>query len=385
MRVDIDPFSDPSPATMAAVQAAALAVLARGPSAISQPHPATPPETAVRKRNVGKSKLSQAWGPHDIAPGEHSSASAALSATSPHDNPAQEPPAEVTVAPRSAEQNKNANGKKARPSSASICPICDEAAIHPRSQCPVVSAGPAPIRKRINQLKKAGRDEGLVEELQVLLKEVQKRRKTTAHTKPPPVEIPPVVIPPADGEVPPSSPDLPLISLSAMSLRRPSTPSRSISNSRLPAGSEISEVAVESKDEGSSNESTSSDDEDDAPAPAPSAPSNSAIVTNLEALIYGPAKPRGSVLTQISSSSDSEPSDGGDSDSDDEARGEADVDFDEEEKNDRAYRRMSRRFARGPSSSDDERDPQSEPDAADMDVVIPPTTMDPDSNSMEVS
>ena len=102
-------------------------------------------------------------------------------------------------------------------------------------------------RRAGNRPQKAGRDKELIDELEGLHKEAKTTAKSRPTRAPPPIEIP-VSIP--DGEAPPSSPDLPLLSSSA-SLRRPPLPHRTISSSRFPAGSEISEVAVESKDEGS--------------------------------------------------------------------------------------------------------------------------------------
>ncbi|RPD63896.1 hypothetical protein L227DRAFT_608426 [Lentinus tigrinus ALCF2SS1-6] len=374
----------PSPAAMAAVQAAYEALMARGtPASTAEPTPPPPllltPPVPARKRNTGKSKLSNVWGPDDLADDSQSSASVSAPAATQNAPAMGEPIAVVdTVAPP---KGRTSNAKKARSSSAPTCPICEQAAVHPRSECPVVTAGALSLRKRFTQLKKDGADDELIKEVAILVKEVQRRRRTTATA----LSVPPVPIIPApapSGDVPPSSPELPLQSLSTAPSRRPSLPNRSLPSPRLPAGSEISEVAVESKDEGSSNESSSSDDEDNASAPAHSV-SASAIIpdpTNLEALLWRPVKPRTSVLAQIPSESES---DNESAESNDEADKDVDVDLEEEEKNDRAFRRMSRRFERAVSSSDDEREPEPEPADPDMDVddvIIPPTTMDPDPN-----
>ncbi|TFK94587.1 hypothetical protein K466DRAFT_657619 [Polyporus arcularius HHB13444] len=363
--------------TMAAVHAAFQAIVARESAASTpgssapKPIPLLPSPVPARKRNAGKSKLSKVWGPDDLANDQQPSASAPPFAAANSVSTASEPTSEPDVLAKT----KRANVKKARPSSAASCPVCEKAAVHPRSECPVVASGTKSLRIRISQLQKRGGDHDLIEELLILLKEMQRRRKTTTNAR----SASPVQMSTASaGDVPPSSPELPLRSLSTTANKRPSLPHRPLSSPRLPAGSEISEVAVESKDEGSSNESSSSDDEHE--APAPSVPASSAMPDQIdfESLLWGPAKPRTSILAQIPSSSES--------DSDDESEDSKDevVDLEEEEKNDRAFRRMSRRFERAASSSDDEREPEPEPAALDMDVddiVIPPTVMDPDPNN----
>ena len=390
------PESTDSAAAFSIVQAAFQTILARASSANASPIPAPPslqptpstpgPPLPGRKRKAGKSKLSQAWGPNDLVEVQDV---ASISATIPSSNSLPEPAASVpTISAQNTAPTKAAKAKKApRPSTAPMCPICDKASLHPRSQCPVVDAGPAAIRKRIAQLKKSGNGE-LVEELEVLLKEAQRRRRSAGEKRTADITAAEsVAAPDAVAEAPPSSPDMPLQSLPTSALSRPPLGDRSLSSPRLPAGSEISEVAVESKDEGSSNES-SGDEEDEELAQATSflqgLSSFPPDPTNLEALLYGPIKPRVSVLAQIPSSSESS----ADEESDDEAEKDDDVDMDEEDKNDRAFRRMSRKFARSGSSSD-ENEPQPEPDQlrdvdADTDVddqIIPPTEMDPDPNN----
>ncbi|KAI1796441.1 hypothetical protein LXA43DRAFT_1079598 [Ganoderma leucocontextum] len=392
---------------MSAVQAAVHAILARGSSTSAGPVPVPPsqqpapvtaePTLPTQKRKAGKSKLSQAWGPDDLV---EEQGQASVSAVAPA------PTSSAPVSPAApAPRTKQVKGKKAlRPSSAPTCPICDKASLHPRSQCPIVEGGPAAIRKRIAEVKKSGRSEELIEELEVLLKEAQRRRKSAGAKRAAEVTAP-VSAPALDVQVranlpspdvpvraTPSSPDVPLQSISTSSQSRPPLGDRSLSSPRLPAGSEISEVPVQSRDEGSSNESSSDDDEDEA-APASSClPLSSSLrlpePDNLEALLYGPVKPRTSILAQIPSSSESSSSSGGE-ESDDEAEKDEDVDMDEDEKNDRAFRRTSRKFAHAASSSDEE-EPQPDPDQVqELDAVgadvneplVPPPEMGTDPNA----
>ncbi|TBU29564.1 hypothetical protein BD311DRAFT_787763 [Dichomitus squalens] len=380
-------------AAFSAVRAAAEAVLARASSTSAGPNSApasqqsAPPlsEAALpgKKRKSGKSKLSQAWGPNDLVEEQESAcasvATPALDSTSASAASVPSTFVKITAKTKAAHAQRTP-----RPSSAPTCPICDEPSLHPRSQCPVVEAGPMAIRKRIAQLKKSG-DYELAEELDVLYKEAQRRRKSAGGKRA--ANIAALTLVPAanaETEVPQLSPSMSLQSSSTSALSRPRLGDRSLSSPRLPAGSEISEVVVESKDEGSSNES-SSDDEDEGPVPtASSLPLLDP--TNLEALLYVPVKPRVSVLAQIPSSSESSEGE----ESDDEPRNDKDIDMDEEDKHDRAYRRMSRKFAHAGSSSDED-EPQPDSDqaqeldsTADTDVddhIISPTEMDPGPNN----
>ncbi|PIL34194.1 hypothetical protein GSI_03905 [Ganoderma sinense ZZ0214-1] len=390
-----EPAETTPSAAMSIIQAAVQAVLARASSASAGPVPVpssqqptslTPePALPTRKGKAGKSKLSQTWGPNDLVEEqEQVSASAAICA------PTSAAPVSSAVP---ALEIKKVSAKEAlRPSDVPTCPICDKASLHPRPQCPIIEAGPVAIRKRIAEIKKSGGSEELVDELDVLLKEAQRRGKSVGEKRASEVSKPVSI---SALEVPvratPSSLDVPLHSISTSSQARPSLGERSLSSPRLPAGSEISEVVVQSRDEGSSNES-SSDDEDDEDEGAP--PSSFLALSsslsllnpdNLEALLYGPVKPRTSILTQIPSSSSSS-SDG--EESDDEVEKDEDVDMDEDEKNDRAFRRISRKFARTVSSSD-EGEPQPEPDlqqdrdGAEVDgdePLVPPPQTGPDSN-----
>lgn len=355
---------------MAVVQAAFQAVMARGPRMNNPEPPASAPPVSGFKRNAGRSKLSKIWGPDDLTDDVQVSASVPPSAAT---ESAPEPTAVITTT------SKTGNIKKGRASSVPACPVCEQAAVHPRSECPVVAAGAPSLRRRITQLKESGGDHSLIAELSLLLKEVHKRRRTVA-TPSSVNSVPFSAATASSGDVPPSSPEQPLQSLSAIAPRRPSLPHRRLSSPRLPAGSEISEVAVESKDEGSSNESSSSDDEGDVPPPPPPTGATIPDPASLEALLWGPSKPRASILAGIPSESES---DDESNDSKDES-----LDLEEEEKNDLAYRRLSRKLERAASSSDDEPGPEPEPADPDMDVddiIIPPTTMDPDPNdSIEV-
>lgn len=352
---------------MSLVQDAVRAVLARVSSTNAglvpippsqQPTPPLTPDPApsTRKKKAGKSKLSQTWGPNDLVE-EHVQVPASTPTSV---APSAAPVSSAILIP---ETEKVKTKKALRPSSARTCPVCDKAALHPQSQCPIVEAGPVAIRKRITQVKKSGGSENLIEELEVFLKEAQRRRKSADATHTAEVVAAPVSVPTLDAPVPltPSSPDMPLQSISTAKQSRPSLGDRSLSSPRLPAGSEISEVAVQSRDEGSSNESSSDDgDDEDAKLPASSfLPPLSLSLSGpkkLEDLLYGP-KGRTSILAQIPSSSSSSEGE----DSDDEAEKDEDVDMEEDEKNDRAFRRLSRKFARAVSSSDED-EPQPEPD-----------------------
>ncbi|KAI0645406.1 hypothetical protein C8Q79DRAFT_691567 [Trametes meyenii] len=403
--------SDPD--ALAMVQAAVQAVLARGaaasistsstPSTSEQalPAPELDPVLPGRKRKAGKSKLRQAWGPEDIIDaadeGRPSIPVPTISdaATAPRSS-AQSVAIALPASSSKTHVPKTMNGKKNRLSSVPSCPVCDKASAHPRSECPVVQEGPQSIRKRIAQLQKVGHDHDLVEELEVLLKEAQRRRKSTGEHRGngvlTPIQIP-SFLPTTSSDSTPS----PVFPLSAASFG-PSTSARSAHLPRVPAGSEISEVAIESRDEGSSNESSSSDEADEDADDAevnhtlsasvlPASGNKSGVdlsSIDLEALLRGPVKPRGSILAQIPSHSPSE--DEGNSSDDEAGLGDdLDVDFEEEEKQERAFRRMSRKFEREAPSSDDEPEPEVEDVPEDPEAeseAIVPISMDVDPNSM---
>ncbi|KAI0334957.1 hypothetical protein GY45DRAFT_1367001 [Cubamyces sp. BRFM 1775] len=405
--------SDPE-GTFAIVQAAVQAILARAPAPAatqerehppSIPEPEPEPILPGRKRKAGQSKLRQAWGPEDIADDDQPSASVSRAVAQDLDTAASEPAQassssasvqlpSASASPFSAsaqlakQSSKAVNGKKGRPSSVPSCPICDKATAHPRSECPVVQGGPESLRVRIAQLKKTGRNIDLVDELEVLLKEAQRRRKSLGDQRAGGVPAP-INVPPGSGHTSDEATPSPVFPLSAAKFTSP-TPSRP-PLPRVPAGSEISEVAVESKDEGSSNESESEDDSEEERNDRDNVASTSVALpdvsvtdlasVDLEALLRGPVKPRGSILNQIPSESTTEE----EKESDDDARPDEDVDLSEEEKNDRAYRRLSRKLERAASSSEDEPEPEPEvePGTADVDsaeTFVPPTIMDADPN-----
>ncbi|KAH9892834.1 hypothetical protein C8Q73DRAFT_699634 [Cubamyces lactineus] len=405
--------SDPN-ATFAIVQAAVRAILARAPPAAtssdtqappsSVPEPEPEPVLPGRKRKAGQSKLRQAWGPEDIAGDDQLSASVSRAVVQDLDTAAEQPAQSSTpsasvqlpspfASPSNAsarqvkQPSKAINGKKGRPSSVPSCPICDKVSAHPRSECPVVLGGPESLRMRIVQLKKGGRNADLVDELEVLLQEAQRRRKSLGDQRTGGVPAP-INVPSTSGHTSDEATPSPVFPLSAAKFTSPTSSRPSLP--LVPAGSEISEVAVESKDEGSSNESESGDESEEGANDPDNVPSTSSALpdvsvtdlasVDLEALLRGPVKPRGSILNQIPSESATE-----EESSDDDARPGEDVDLSEEEKNDRAYRRLSRKLERAASSSEDEPEPEPEvePGSADVDsaeTFVPPTIMDADPN-----
>ena len=326
-----------------AVQAVEVAsASAASSSALSQAQPATEIPVPGKRRRTGKSKLSQAWGPNDLE--EDGSPSASASGLAEALNKSYEP---ASVILPEEPQTVSARDRQSR--KGKWCPSCEKNESHPLPQCPIVLAGPKSIQKRLTTLKMTSGDPELIKELSQVLEQIEERRRSS-NTNPKLSE-------PSSNR---SAKAIPIPS----PVRRSTLSHRSVSSPRLPAGSEISEVAVESRDEGSSNESSSSDDEDE---PVPPTQSSTIIPdpTALEALLWGPPKPRESVLSQILSSSESE---SGDSE-DEEVQKEEEVDLDEEVKNDKAFRRMSRKFERAVSSSDEELQPEveQEPDGIDAD------------------
>lgn len=233
------------------------------------------------------------------------------------------------------------------------CPVCDKAPFHLRYRCPVITAGAQSIQNRIAELKKGGSNKRLVRELEILAKKAQMkaaRMSSPAQADGKQAGLAPV----------PTSPEIPILST-------------------LPAGSTISEVVVEAKDDGSSDESSSDegddehgegdedgeDDEDEdgngneaQAAPASSSSSlgiffdGSLNDVDIQAILRGPVSSK-SVLEMIASSSSSS-----DNDSDEDKSEEPKLAAEEEEREERKFRRVSRRLERDAPSSDEEREPE---------------------------
>lgn len=154
-------------------------------------------------------------------------------------------------APASPEvPKKKASTKKGSRAKETPCPVCLNTPFHFRNQCPVILAGSRSIETRMEELKKHGGHADLVGDLVEHLEKARQKEtkaaapeasKSTASkstAKPSPIVLPPITQP-VVSEV--------------------STPVSAV----IPAGSAISEVAVEGKDDGSSSDSTSSDESAD--------------------------------------------------------------------------------------------------------------------------
>lgn len=133
----------------------------------------------------------------------------------------------------------------------------------------------------------------------------------------------------------------------------PEVPTPSVS-AAIPAGSEIFEVAVQGQDEGSSSESDGSDDEDEtSPATRARSTANTSASTTsqylseaqVENLLRGPV-PRKGLLAMLPSETSSEEEQ---SDSEGEL-----LASEQEEKQEQAYKRLSKRLERQTASSDEE-------------------------------
>lgn len=256
------------------------------------------------------------------------------------------------------------------------CPLCLKTPFHLRYQCPIVTSGTEFIQDKIDELRRDGGNNALVRDLQTLLDRAeQKTSRASSFARSEGDRSTPA---PSAGEAPSPramSPEVPFLG-------------------NLPAGSTISEVIVEAKDDGSSSESPSdaesnadddedgseedkddeSDGDDDEVQGAlssltpgfPIAPVLGEV--DLESLIRGPVASR-SVLDLILSDTSSEP----DEDEDDEK-----LASEEEEKEDKRYRRVAKRFERDAPSSDEEPEPE-EPAPKPVDVAGE-VAMDVDAN-----
>ncbi|OBZ68222.1 hypothetical protein A0H81_11813 [Grifola frondosa] len=329
----------------------------------------------AKKAKAGRSKLSMSWSPQDMPSAGPSTDSTSVTPSPPIPEPtSMARKSEHTAA--AVKEKASVRGKKVLQSDAVACPVCQTSPFHLRFQCPVVLAGADSIRHRIKELKGPEHDVELVHELEDLLKKAMWKTELEAQRSSPRTdpEITSTAPPRLNDALPLSTPPLPPASAPAdlppssltRALRRHSIPPL------IPAGSEISEVVVESKDEGSSNDSSSSDEESDIEdnglATLDHAKAELAG-TDLEALLRGPVKPRTSILSQIPSQSSSEEEDEEDVESDE----------DEDDKDDTAFRRISRKFTRAGSSSDEE---MAAGAVSEEDEIVSPTFMDVDSNEV---
>ncbi|EMD32042.1 hypothetical protein CERSUDRAFT_99741 [Gelatoporia subvermispora B] len=380
---------------LAAVAAAAQRVLARNATVAAEPQPAketlTPDSTPsiadkagtllaesaseVSSRRKTKSKLRQSWIPDDLGnelvstnePTEPESISAfdlSMDASlSMPDNP-------VEKSSKARKQKADKKSKKSGLAQDPSCPVCLTAPFHLLFQCPVVNAGAESIEARIEELNKKEDDQDLVERLRVLLQKVRRRSSVGPRASLPTPDLSREDQPRSPSASKAAGPaahtESPAPSLSGEIQTRPSTPV-------IPAGSEISEVVIEGQDEGSSNESASDEDEEDdeyeTPTMITSVGSVSLNEADLEALLRGPVTPlRAADIPSESSDHDDE--------DEDEERAEFEQEVQEEERleeeNEKAYRRLSRKFQQEAPSSDDEHGF----DADQGGDIAPPTFMD---------
>ncbi|KAH7920779.1 hypothetical protein BV22DRAFT_777888 [Leucogyrophana mollusca] len=247
------------------------------------------------------------------------------------------------------------------------CPVCLQEPFHVRYRCPVILGGPPRIRERLDELRKAGgvKHRELIEELEDLIPGPGDQGNATAQRPSSPGGAPPSrsVSPevPSDNE-----PNSTTKSSSGEVLRGLSSPLHPL----IPDGSHISEVTVESRDEGSSSDSSDEEEgaeEDSAIAQRKQEPTNTNPLSlenaDLEAIMRGPTSSR-SILDDIPSSDDNpdEPEEGK---------------LEEEDADDRRFRRLSRRYERDVESSEERDAASPSGDHEDEDASPPlPATID---------
>jgi hypothetical protein len=289
------------------------------------------------KRKVGKSKLRESWTPdvhRDDESAEKTSDGDALQFAS----------SSASV----LRSRLDSSRQKERRSSGHIpCPVCHAIPFHLRYQCPIIMAGPDSIKQRIEALKRDAPENGsvLIVELERLVKKSQVSKDCAG------LKYKPALLSDT-GNV--DSDALAKSTRSSLSMDSPSPSLDFI----MPAGSRFSEVTVESKDEGSTDESA--DDDGDFMGP-PVMPSMSAVSLNddrdLRAVIQGPMIPR-SVLDTIPSGSVSD--DDGDPN---------DVTLEEDDDVDEARRPRQVRRAMSSDAAEDDGSSGSDEDDSDSDSV----------------
>ncbi|KAI0311959.1 hypothetical protein OF83DRAFT_1177085 [Amylostereum chailletii] len=328
---------------------------------------------AVAKKQSGKSKLSMTWLPEDL----ETTPSATSGKTEPSNNSEQD----NTKVGKSAKKGKEASTSRAKKPAAvkTSCPACFESPYHSLEECPIVVDGEESIESCIEELEgdPSLADPNIVDQLKAFLRKVMDKDSSS-------VDVPPTRPVDRRASQPSSGP------LSSKTFTLDSAPSSSastpVSASKLtiPLGLPISEVHVETQDEGSSNDS--SDEESDEEPRKPSGPSSgkraaqgmapppklnpSTLEDDLAALLRGPERrgPRKSILDEIPLKSDS--------DTEEESEPE-DLALDEDEDLSlQSARRRPRRRTREKSSSEE---PEQSPGSADR-SLSPPVFMDAQPN-----
>ena len=321
---------------------------------------ATSKAAAARKKS-GRSRLTQKRGPEDFE-GELESASPPVTRTSVDALP---PPS--LPLPPSATAPVNTKSKKKQKDA--TCLICRSTPFHLRFQCPVILGGAKSIESRLTEMKNSGVDEELVKEMHEHLEKARQKERTEAERSTRPGKS--AQHAPTDRASPSPARSYEEERGVSMEIFFPSSLDRLNNVNRtaspeipfplspaIPAGSEIDEVLVQGRDEGSSADTESSDDGRHGPKPQFPKLSQSSTTASrslplsqvdtseasLEALLRGPAK-RKSVLQliEVETSSSSE--------SDSES---PQLASEAEERDERAYRRLSKRFERDAPSSDEE-------------------------------
>lgn len=305
------------------------------------------------KRQRSQSRLRMSWGPEDFQEDEAEPSTITEAA---RDEPA--PAITRSLLPSSSLTTRklpassvpsvptklSSKRKRLEESDELPCPICLQTPFHLRYRCPVVEAGPDAIEKRLDELKKedTGHRTLLIEELEHVIRN-QKARASLSKSG---SSSSPGSLAKSAGNL---SPMVPVSSSSGPSSQKLTVPS----------GSTISEVTVENKDEGSSNESSDDDEDSDDgnndeynvaekqtnPYKLPPAFAGVASLADvdLEAIIRGPTSQSKSVLDDIPSRSIS----------DDEDEAAEDV-IEDEEDDDRLYRLRSKKFEKNTSSDENE-------------------------------
>lgn len=198
------------------------------------------------------SRLRKSWGPEDVDDEVEATPN-----PEPDSEPEPEPVTRIKINARrpklaqppsdiSISRGSSPAGRKLRGSDHMPCPVCLGTPFHLRYRCPVIVAGSEAVEERLKELKldKSQPRSGLIQELEQIIqtKEARAGFGKSAASSPPPV-------PPQE------------TSKSAIAVKeatpRPLLPSR---QPTIPTDSRMSEVIVENRDEGSSNEGSDSAD-----------------------------------------------------------------------------------------------------------------------------
>lgn len=258
-------------------------------------------------------------------------------------------------------------------SSSPLCHACS-GSFHPLYRCPTVLAGQETIQNRIEELRKAG-----PKKYRLIIKDLESLLKT-------PSAAAASAKPKAAGATKLSQKSLEIDDESDGEATKADKQSQPSWTPLVPSHSLLSEVTVESRDEGSSSEEEGvivqeleqeeMEQEEHEPEPEPDQPSLADV--DLDAIMRGPGPIKlGNLIDTLESKE-------GESDTEDEGGDIGPLEVEDDGENERKYRRLSQRWAKSSDEEGDE-DDESEQHSESMPLPKPSAGSDETSNATDLA